>query len=145
MSRVRAKEEVILDRSQMETSTEVRKVLSSHLFSLPASLSGAASLAGIGYSVFTHGNLNRGLEMKSPPPSLSLGPDGLRGDAANQGMGPSRINHNSAVSSVTLSDYIKRCHTEYRFVIDDTEKCNITFYIYLHIQYVHSRSSARLS
>lgn len=52
--------------------------------------------SGIGYSVFTHGNLNRGLEMKSPPPSLSLGPDGLRGDAANQGMGPSRINHNSA-------------------------------------------------
>ncbi|XP_029987656.1 myocyte-specific enhancer factor 2B [Sphaeramia orbicularis] len=50
---------------------------------------------GIGYSVLSHGNLNRALEMKSPPP-LTLGGDSLRGDAANQGMGATRANHNSA-------------------------------------------------
>ncbi|KAF3691092.1 Myocyte-specific enhancer factor 2B [Channa argus] len=49
----------------------------------------------IGYSVFSHGNLNRSLDMKSPPP-LNLGSENLRGDAANQAMGPTRVNHNSA-------------------------------------------------
>ncbi|PWA21025.1 hypothetical protein CCH79_00007326 [Gambusia affinis] len=52
---------------------------------------------GIGYSVFSHGNLNRALDMKSPPP-LSLGSENLRADAANQAMGATRVNHNSARS-----------------------------------------------
>uniref|UniRef100_A0A3Q2DYM1 Myocyte enhancer factor 2b n=1 Tax=Cyprinodon variegatus TaxID=28743 RepID=A0A3Q2DYM1_CYPVA len=46
--------------------------------------------AGIGYSVFSHGNLNRALDMKSPPPPLSLGSENLRADAANQAMGAAR-------------------------------------------------------
>ncbi|KAM9848569.1 myocyte-specific enhancer factor 2B [Aulostomus maculatus] len=50
--------------------------------------------SGIGYSVFSHGNLNRALDMTTPP--LNLGGDNLRGDAANQGMGVTRANHNSA-------------------------------------------------
>ncbi|KAM7388460.1 hypothetical protein PAMP_024632 [Pampus punctatissimus] len=49
----------------------------------------------IGYSVFSHGNLNRALDMKSPPP-LNLGSENLRGEVANQGMGATRANHNSA-------------------------------------------------
>lgn len=68
---------------------------SSHLFSLPAPF---FDCVGIGYSVFSHGNLNRALDMKSPPP-LNLGGENLRGDAANQGMGATRANHSSAVSS----------------------------------------------
>ncbi|KAI4828985.1 hypothetical protein KUCAC02_023049 [Chaenocephalus aceratus] len=51
--------------------------------------------SGIGYSVFSHGNLNRALDMKSPPP-VNLGSDNLRGDAANVGLGATRANHNSA-------------------------------------------------
>ncbi|XP_055363621.1 myocyte-specific enhancer factor 2B [Betta splendens] len=46
--------------------------------------------SGIGYSVFSHGNLNRSLDVKSPP-HLNLGGDGLRGEAG----GPSRSNHSS--------------------------------------------------
>ncbi|XP_031174210.1 myocyte-specific enhancer factor 2B [Sander lucioperca] len=74
------------------------------LSSRPGSASPAAQHAhtafmsphsGIGYSVFSHGNLNRALEMKSPPP-LNLGSENLRGEAANQGMGATRANHNSA-------------------------------------------------
>ncbi|XP_076009527.1 myocyte-specific enhancer factor 2B [Genypterus blacodes] len=49
--------------------------------------------SGIGYSVFSHGNLNRALDMKSPPP---LGIENLQREAANQGMGATRANHNSA-------------------------------------------------
>ncbi|XP_017262620.1 myocyte-specific enhancer factor 2B [Kryptolebias marmoratus] len=45
--------------------------------------------AGIGYSVFSHGNLNRALDTKTPPP-LSLGSENLRADAASQGMGTTR-------------------------------------------------------
>ncbi|KAM6921608.1 myocyte-specific enhancer factor 2B [Xenentodon cancila] len=44
--------------------------------------------AGISYSVFSHGNL------KSPPP-LNLGSENVRAEAANQGMGSTRANHNS--------------------------------------------------
>ncbi|XP_071782072.1 myocyte-specific enhancer factor 2B [Centroberyx gerrardi] len=51
--------------------------------------------SGIGYSVFSHGNLSRALDMKSPPP-LNLGSENLRGDAANQGMGATRANLSSA-------------------------------------------------
>lgn len=51
--------------------------------------------SGIGYSVFSHSSLNRALDMKSPPP-LNLGADNLRGEAATQGMGPTRANHSSA-------------------------------------------------
>uniref|UniRef100_A0A3P8SIM9 Myocyte enhancer factor 2b n=1 Tax=Amphiprion percula TaxID=161767 RepID=A0A3P8SIM9_AMPPE len=51
--------------------------------------------SGIGYSVFSHGNLNRALDMKSPPP-LNLGSENLRAEAANQAMGAARANHNSA-------------------------------------------------
>uniref|UniRef100_A0A3Q3KDN3 Myocyte enhancer factor 2B n=1 Tax=Monopterus albus TaxID=43700 RepID=A0A3Q3KDN3_MONAL len=73
------------------------------LSSRPSSASPAAPHAhtafmtphsGIGYSVFSHGNLNRALDMKSPPP-LNLGNENLRGDAANQAMGTTRANHNS--------------------------------------------------
>lgn len=53
---------------------------------------------GIGYSMFSHGGLNRTLDMKSPPP-LNLGADNLRGDATNQGIGATRTNYNSAVCS----------------------------------------------
>ncbi|XP_028259931.1 myocyte-specific enhancer factor 2B [Parambassis ranga] len=54
--------------------------------------------SGIGYSMFSHGNLNRALDMKSPPPPppLGLGSENLRADAVNQGMGATRANHNSA-------------------------------------------------
>ncbi|KAF7662974.1 hypothetical protein LDENG_00221100 [Lucifuga dentata] len=51
--------------------------------------------SGIGYSVFSHGNLNRAVDMKSPPP-LNLGNENLQRDAANHGMGATRANHNSA-------------------------------------------------
>ncbi|XP_041861332.1 myocyte-specific enhancer factor 2B [Melanotaenia boesemani] len=51
--------------------------------------------AGIGYSVFSHGNLNRTLDMKSPPP-LNVGTENMRADAVNQGMGVTRANHSSA-------------------------------------------------
>uniref|UniRef100_A0A8C6T3Z2 Myocyte enhancer factor 2b n=1 Tax=Neogobius melanostomus TaxID=47308 RepID=A0A8C6T3Z2_9GOBI len=70
------------------------------LGSRPGSASPAAAHAhsafmsphsGIGYSMFAHGNLNRALEMKSPPPALGLGPEGLR----DQGQGP-RSNHHNA-------------------------------------------------
>lgn len=64
------------------------------LFSLPAPL---FRCLGIGYSVFSHGNLNRALDMKSPPP-LNMGTENLRADGANQGMGATRANHSSAVS-----------------------------------------------
>ena len=63
------------------------------LLSLPAPL---FCWVGIGYSVFSHGNL------KSPPP-LNLGSENVRADATNQGMGSTRANHNSTVSS--------RCYT----------------------------------
>ncbi|XP_034557901.1 myocyte-specific enhancer factor 2B [Notolabrus celidotus] len=67
----------------------------------PGSVSPAAPHAfmsphsGIGYSVFSHGSLNRALDMKSPPP-LNLGAENLRGDAASQGMGATRANHSCA-------------------------------------------------
>lgn len=67
-------------------------------FSLPAPF--FYSL-GIGYSVFSHGNLNRALDMKSPPP-LNVGTENLRADGANQAMGATRANHNSAVSSCAI-------------------------------------------
>ncbi|CAI5639878.1 unnamed protein product [Oreochromis niloticus] len=51
--------------------------------------------SGIGYSVFSHGNLNRALDMKSPPP-MNVGTENLRADGANQAMGATRANHNSA-------------------------------------------------
>ncbi|XP_020795726.1 myocyte-specific enhancer factor 2B isoform X2 [Boleophthalmus pectinirostris] len=51
--------------------------------------------SGIGYSVFAHGNLNRALEMKTPPPALGLGPEGLRDTQANQGLGPRNSNHSA--------------------------------------------------
>lgn len=67
---------------------------SSHLLSLPAPF---FHCVAIGYSMFSHGSLNRALDMKSPPP-LNLGSDGLRGDAAMQSAGVTRVNHSSAVS-----------------------------------------------
>ncbi|XP_056132974.1 myocyte-specific enhancer factor 2B [Lampris incognitus] len=51
--------------------------------------------SGIGYSVFSHGNLSRSLEMKTPPP-LNLGCDNMRGDAVNPGLGGTRANLSSA-------------------------------------------------
>ncbi|KAM9383870.1 myocyte-specific enhancer factor 2B isoform 1-T2 [Pholidichthys leucotaenia] len=52
--------------------------------------------SGIGYSVFSHGNLNRAVDMKSPPPPLGMGSDNLRADVANQVIGATRSNHSSA-------------------------------------------------
>lgn len=51
--------------------------------------------------MFTHGTLNRPLEMKTPPP-LNQGSDSMRGDAANQALGVTRANYSSAVSSLCL-------------------------------------------
>ncbi|TKS74745.1 Myocyte-specific enhancer factor 2B RSRFR2 [Collichthys lucidus] len=74
------------------------------LSSRPSSASPAAPHAhtafmsphsGIGYSVFSHGSLNRALDMKSPPP-LNLGAENQRGDSSSQGMGATRVNHSSA-------------------------------------------------
>ncbi|KAK5605252.1 hypothetical protein CRENBAI_017053 [Crenichthys baileyi] len=53
--------------------------------------------AGIGYSMFSHGNLNRALDSKSPPP-MNLGSENMRAEATNQAMGTTRANHNSARS-----------------------------------------------
>ncbi|KAM3875965.1 myocyte-specific enhancer factor 2B [Diretmus argenteus] len=50
---------------------------------------------GIGYSVFSPGNLSRALDMKTPPP-LNLGSENLRGETVNQGMGATRANFSSA-------------------------------------------------
>lgn len=71
---------------------------SSDLFSLPAP---SFRCVGIGYSVFSHGNLNRTLDVKSPP-HLNLGSETLRADAANQATGPTRANHTSAVSRLSV-------------------------------------------
>ncbi|XP_058494437.1 myocyte-specific enhancer factor 2B [Solea solea] len=51
--------------------------------------------SGIGYPVLSHSNLNRALDMKSPP-VLTLGSESLRADAANQAMAPTHVNHSSA-------------------------------------------------
>lgn len=85
-------EECITENKQLLCK---RNMLTS-LFTSCSSLS--LDTVGIGYSVFSHGNLNRALDIKSPPP-LNLGSENLRGEAANQGMGTTRANHNSAVSS----------------------------------------------
>ncbi|XP_062868850.1 myocyte-specific enhancer factor 2B isoform X2 [Trichomycterus rosablanca] len=53
-----------------------------------------ASHTGIGYSMFSHGNLSRALEMKTPPP-LSLTSEGRRVEG-HPGMGGARGNLNSA-------------------------------------------------
>ncbi|KAM8875007.1 myocyte-specific enhancer factor 2B [Spinachia spinachia] len=52
----------------------------------------ASPHSGLGYSVFSHGNLSRPVEMKSPPP-LNLGSETPRGDAGSQALGPARANH----------------------------------------------------
>uniref|UniRef100_A0A665T356 Myocyte-specific enhancer factor 2B-like n=1 Tax=Echeneis naucrates TaxID=173247 RepID=A0A665T356_ECHNA len=92
--------------SGSSTSSQRPPVFKS-ISSRPSSASPAASHAhsafvsphsGIGYSMFSHGNLNRTLDMKSPPP-LNLGHENMRGDAVNQAMGATRAlsaNHNSA-------------------------------------------------
>ncbi|XP_026160616.1 myocyte-specific enhancer factor 2B [Mastacembelus armatus] len=59
--------------------------------------------SGIGYSMFSHANLNRALDMKSPTP-LNLGSENLgseslhrqHGDVTNQALGATRANHSSA-------------------------------------------------
>ncbi|XP_017332868.1 myocyte-specific enhancer factor 2B [Ictalurus punctatus] len=50
--------------------------------------------AGFGYSVFSHGNLSRALDMKTPPP-LSLTNDGRRGEV-HPGVGVARGNLTNA-------------------------------------------------
>ncbi|XP_062306230.1 myocyte-specific enhancer factor 2B [Osmerus eperlanus] len=50
--------------------------------------------SGIGYSMFSHGNLSRALEMKSSPP-LNLGSENRRGET-HPGMVASRTNLNTA-------------------------------------------------
>ena len=74
------------------TVSETSVLPTSH-FSLPALFS---RCAGIGYSMFSHGNLSRALEMKTPPP-LNLGTENMRGDAGNPGMVGTRSNLSSAV------------------------------------------------
>lgn len=67
-------------------------------FHFPRSLLFLSAAAGIGYSMFSHGTLNRALEMKSPPP-LNQASENMRGDAATQALGVTRANCGSAVSS----------------------------------------------
>lgn len=67
-------------------------------FHFPAPFSSSAA-AGIGYSMFSHGTLNRALEMKSPPP-LNQASENMRGDTATQALGVTRANCGSAVSSL---------------------------------------------
>lgn len=74
----------------------------SHLLSLPRSLLFLSAAAGIGYSMFSHGTLNRALEMKSPPP-LNQASENMRGDAATQALGVTRANCGSAVGSLWLA------------------------------------------
>ncbi|KAL1023051.1 hypothetical protein UPYG_G00035840 [Umbra pygmaea] len=50
--------------------------------------------SGIGYSMFSHGNLSRSLDMKTPPP-LNLGSENRRAEV-HPGMGGTRANLNSA-------------------------------------------------
>lgn len=49
--------------------------------------------------MFSHGTLNRALDMKSPPP-LNQASENMRGDAATQALGVARANCGSAVSSL---------------------------------------------
>lgn len=80
--------------------SSVRKThtLTSPFTSLLPSLPLCAA-AGIGYSMFSHGTLNRALDMKSPPP-LNQASENMRGDAATQALGVARANCGSAVSSL---------------------------------------------
>lgn len=55
---------------------------------------------GFGYSMFSHGNLSRALDMKTPPP-LSLTNDGRRGEI-HSGMGGAR---NNLANAVRLKHY----------------------------------------
>lgn len=71
-------------------------------FPAPFSSSLLSVAAGIGYSMFSHGTLNRALEMKSPPP-LNQASENMRGDAATQALGVTRANCSSAVSSYWLA------------------------------------------
>uniref|UniRef100_A0A8B9JYW5 Myocyte enhancer factor 2b n=1 Tax=Astyanax mexicanus TaxID=7994 RepID=A0A8B9JYW5_ASTMX len=67
------------------------------------------SHAGIGYSMFSHGNLSKALEMKSPPP-LSLAGDGRRLDAQH-GMGGARsANLTNAVRDSTKRALYQSMH-----------------------------------
>lgn len=77
----------------------------SHLLSLPAPF---FRCIAIGYSMFSHGGLNRSLDMKSPPP-LNLCSENLRVDAANQGVATSRVNHSCAVSSCCYNTLCDVC------------------------------------
>ncbi|XP_072517202.1 myocyte-specific enhancer factor 2B [Salminus brasiliensis] len=71
-------------RSEKENFTHI-------LFSLPVCLRAAE---GIGYSMFSHGNLSKALEMKTPPP-LSLAGEGRRLDT-QAGLGGARSNLTNA-------------------------------------------------
>ena len=106
-SKVKLKEEVDFCLACREKWREVINVshranyssvteTSSHLLSLPAPF---FHCVAIGYSMFSHGSLNRALDMKSPPP-LNLGSEGLRGDTTSQSAGVTRANHSSAVSEL---------------------------------------------
>ncbi|RXN20401.1 myocyte-specific enhancer factor 2B-like protein [Labeo rohita] len=55
--------------------------------------------AGLGYSMFSHGNLSRALEMKTPPP-LNMASDGRRIDA-HSGLCGTRSNLANAVREST--------------------------------------------
>lgn len=70
----------------------MKKIFTHILFSLPICLCVGE---GFGYSVFSHGNLSRALDMKTPPP-LSLTNDGRRGEV-HPGVGVARGNLTNAV------------------------------------------------
>ncbi|CAB1324445.1 unnamed protein product [Coregonus sp. 'balchen'] len=57
--------------------------------------------SGIGNSMFSHGNLSRALEMKTPPP-LNLGSENRRTES-QPGMGGTRANFNSSVRNHMLA------------------------------------------
>lgn len=70
----------------------VRKKFTHILFSLLICLRVGE---GFGYSMFSHGNLSRALDMKTPPP-LSLSNDGRRGEV-HSGVGGARGNLTNTV------------------------------------------------
>ncbi|KAA0712200.1 Myocyte-specific enhancer factor 2C [Triplophysa tibetana] len=64
--------------------------------------------SGLGYSMFSHGNLSRALEMKSPPP-LSMTGDGRRIDP-HAGLCPTRSNLTNAVRESTKRALYQSMH-----------------------------------
>lgn len=76
----------------MRGGDKVKKKFTHILFSLPIYVRVGE---GIGYSMFSHGNLSRALDTKTPPPLMLTG-EGRRVEG-HPGMGGARGNLNSTV------------------------------------------------